>query len=94
MAGNVWEWTRSLWGPWTSKEGTLNITLKFPYPYTPQDGREDLYTELQIARVLRGGAFGDNAIEARCAFRYCGDPVDRYNGLGFRVVVSPFFSER
>ena len=35
MSGNVWEWTRSLWGPEWDK-------LTFPYPYKPEDGREQL----------------------------------------------------
>jgi formylglycine-generating enzyme required for sulfatase activity len=35
MAGNVWEWTRSLWGKDFSKP-------KFSYPYNLADGREDL----------------------------------------------------
>ncbi len=35
MAGNVWEWTLSLWGKDVSKP-------QFGYPYKPTDGREDL----------------------------------------------------
>jgi formylglycine-generating enzyme required for sulfatase activity len=37
MAGNVWEWTRSLWGrDWQN--------ASFNYPYKPDDGRENLRT--------------------------------------------------
>lgn len=46
------------------------------------------------SRVLRGGAFGDVDDSLRCAFRNLGDPDFRDHGVGFRVVVSPFFSER
>jgi formylglycine-generating enzyme required for sulfatase activity len=94
MAGNVWEWTRSLWGPWMLKEGQVEYILKFPYPYNTQDGREDLDAKPEVARVLRGGAFPYNAYYVRCACRGDFDPDYRYGSLGFRVVVSPFFSER
>ena len=47
MAGNVWEWTRSLWGKeWGKPE--------FAYPYDPEDRhREDLDALNDVARVLR-----------------------------------------
>jgi len=40
-------------------------------------------------RVLRGGAFGDNERNVRCAFRYRYDPGHRFRSYGFRVVASP-----
>jgi formylglycine-generating enzyme required for sulfatase activity len=48
------------------------------------------------SRVLRGGAFYLDAELVRCAFREFGDldPDFRDYLFGFRVVVSPFFSER
>jgi len=41
--------------------------------------------------VLRGGSWYDNLGYARCAYRNCYVPDDRYYGYGFRVVccVSP-----
>jgi formylglycine-generating enzyme required for sulfatase activity len=81
MSGNVWEWTRSLWGN---------------YPY-PEEGpkcraREDL--SVKGRRVLRGGSFNGSPRRVRCAARYHGGPDLRDDGFGFRVVVSPFSSGR
>ncbi|MEP7010680.1 MAG: SUMF1/EgtB/PvdO family nonheme iron enzyme [Acidobacteriota bacterium] len=78
LAGNVWEWTRSV------------RAEKFSYPYVPGDGREDLESPLQV--VLRGGAFLDRPRVIRCAVRDWGEPDGRYDGVGFRIVVSPFLS--
>ena len=81
ISGNVFEWTRSLWGPAWDKS-------IFPYPYKPDDGREQLQAPDDIRRVVRGGAFwGDHQL-ARCAFRDS-DARDVLCCLGFRVVVRP-----
>jgi len=50
MSGNVWEWTRSLWGSDLGKPD-------FRYPYQPTDGREDPAAANDVRRVLRGGSF-------------------------------------
>ena len=82
MAGNVWEWTRSLWGSdWGKPE--------FGYPYDPGDGREDLEAGQGVLRVLRGGAFDYAAWVVRCAFRYWKYPDLRLRYYGFRLVASP-----
>ncbi|MBT7075211.1 MAG: SUMF1/EgtB/PvdO family nonheme iron enzyme, partial [Anaerolineae bacterium] len=52
MVGNVWEWTRSLWG--------------FKYPYRFNDGRDDKKVK-ERGRVLRGGSFSYFQSLARCA---------------------------
>ena len=88
MSGNVWEWTRSLWGEDLDKPA-------FGYPYDPVDGRENLDASDDVRRVLRGGAFDDGARFARCAYRLGSGPGDRGDDFGFRVVVSPLvFSDR
>jgi len=82
MAGNVWEWTRSLWGSDLGKP-------KYTYPYKPKDGREHLDVPPDVARVLRGGGFRNLMEVLRCAYRIWGDPNDSRGNLGFRVVVRP-----
>jgi formylglycine-generating enzyme required for sulfatase activity len=78
MAGNVWEWTRSLWGKdW--KEPS------FKYPYDPDDGREDL--EAEGYRVLRGGSWFFSRDLARCVERDGYLPVSSVSYVGFRLCV-------
>lgn len=69
MVGNVWEWCQS---------------LRRPYPYQPNDGREDLSAESN--RVLRGGSWYIAQDNARCAYRANNTLAFRNNGVGFRVV--------
>jgi toxoflavin biosynthesis protein ToxD len=71
MAGNVWEWTSS---------------LGKSYPYNSTDGRENLNAGDDVLRMLRGGAFYDSRVGARCA---CRGRSDRNWYIGFRVVVAP-----
>ena len=40
-------------------------------------------------RVLRGGCWGNEAADCRSAFRSGYDPSLRFNGLGFRLALSP-----
>jgi formylglycine-generating enzyme required for sulfatase activity len=42
-----------------------------------------------VPRVLRGGAYLDNAGYVRCAARHGSDPLNRGGLVGFRVVASP-----
>lgn len=65
MAGNVWEWTSTLWSD---------------YPYDPHDGRESL-EDTATARVVRGGSFDLNQRNARCAFRGLNHYLDYFIGF-------------
>jgi len=82
MAGNVWEWTHSLWG-----EDLFVPT--FRYPYVPGDEREDEHAETQVRRVLRGGAFNNGAWYLRCAVRLRTPPDIKLRSYGFRAAMAP-----
>ena len=81
MAGNAWEWTRSLWGK------DVN-TPEFKYPYVAGDGREDLNAGEDVRRVVRGGSWASSVDHVRCAvrLRYLPD-FDINDNVGFRVVL-------
>jgi len=80
MSGNVWEWTRSLWGEKWDKP-------TFKYPYDSRDGREDIDAPVGVRRVLRGGAFLYQRRDVRCPCRDRYNPYARYRFYGFRVCV-------
>ena len=84
LSGNVWEWTRSLWGtdPWTPEVG---------YPYDPEDGREALDPDEKTWRVVRGASWYNDAKLGRCAVRDRYFPNDGDNLYGFRMVLRPPF---
>lgn len=86
-AGNVWEWTRSLWG--TDLE---NPTFEYPYEPDPVGRhRENPRAEREVGRLLRGGAFDyANSRSLRCANRFTLAPKSRAHFIGFRLFVSPF----
>ena len=81
LSGNVWEWTRSLWGEdWQSPA--------FAYPYRQDDtAREMLSADDSVLRVVRGGGWYDPRFAARCAYRDWALPDGRDDDLGFRVVL-------
>ena len=85
MAGNVWEWTRSLW---ENKQEE-----PYRYPYKPEDGRENPDLPDNVARVLRGGAAFTVRRNARCAYRNWDFPNYALDSHGMRVVVLPKNSE-
>lgn len=69
MAGNVWEWTSSLYKP---------------YPYVPDDGRENQKDGGR--RTWRGGSFVSDDLNVGCAYRNFNNPDNSYNNAGFRVM--------
>lgn len=82
VAGNVWEWTRSMWGGFVAEP-------EFGYPYDARDGREGSLEEFMRRVVLRGGAFFSAAQKVRCAYRSRNLPDLRNKNIGFRVVIAP-----
>jgi formylglycine-generating enzyme required for sulfatase activity/predicted Ser/Thr protein kinase len=60
-----------------------NSSLYRPYPYNVSDGREDLDAEGE--RVVRGGAYDEGPLPARCAWRNGVEPTLRAANIGFRV---------
>jgi formylglycine-generating enzyme required for sulfatase activity len=82
MAGNVWEWTLSLWGRDISKP-------EYKYPYLPMDRREKITAGNNVCRVLRGGSFQDTCQSVRCSARRGGFPLMGWPSSGFRVAVCP-----
>jgi formylglycine-generating enzyme required for sulfatase activity len=82
MAGNVIEWTRSLWGK------DINVP-EYHYPYSKyKNERENIQAPDDIRRVVRGGAWDDDSESLRCAYRFSNPPISRNNLLGFRVAAS------
>ena len=73
MAGNVWEWT---------------CTLYQDYPYDPEDGCVNLVDSSNF-RVARGGSWRDGLSSARAAYRFRSLPVNWDFNRGFRVVWRP-----
>jgi formylglycine-generating enzyme required for sulfatase activity len=79
--GNVWEWTRSLWGEKIFKP-------EFGYPYADRlHEREQPTAGSNILRVLRGCGWLTPRSIARCARRNGNHPRSGANILGFRVVL-------
>ncbi len=73
MHGNVWEWCEDVWHE--------------NYNGAPNDGSAWLTGGEQNRRALRGGSWYGSAVNCRSAYRCRYDADDRYNYIGFRVVL-------
>ena len=72
MAGNVWEWTSSTYGP---------------YPYVARDGREDT-DDRGSSRVLRGGSWINVDHNCRSAYRHSLEATLCSYEVGLRAALS------
>ncbi|MEL6719380.1 MAG: SUMF1/EgtB/PvdO family nonheme iron enzyme [Bacteroidota bacterium] len=80
MAGNVWEWTLSIWG----KSGNNS---HFRYPYLQEDGRESLRADATYRRVIRGGGYYYDPDCVTCFTRNRAYVNLKHLGGGFRFVI-------
>lgn len=78
MSGNVWEWTRSVWG-----------TYPYPTDRSSLEAREYLEVREGVRRVRRGGAFFSSPRSVRCTVRLGSGPYPHGGGMGCRVVIRP-----
>lgn len=84
LAGNVFEWTSSLFGA-----GELDDQApSFAYPYQPADGREHAEAPSTLRRVLRGGSWSADPVNARAVYRLHYLPDFRGLSLGFRLRIA------
>ena len=81
LAGQVWEWTSTLWGEDMARPA-------WTYPYKAGDGRELAHAAPAVRRVLRGGCFSSNKLKANCSYRGSLEPAGFWRGNGFRIVVA------
>ena len=75
MRGNVWQWCEDWYSSDYYKQDQARLN-----PEGPSTGS---------SRVLRGGSWNDVPRSCRAAPRVSSAPIDRYDFLGFRVVLLP-----
>jgi formylglycine-generating enzyme required for sulfatase activity len=88
LAGNVFDWTSSLWGEWQ----TEGAEVTYRYPYDPGDGREEIGAPSSVSRVVRGGSWLNDHTSARAACRshYLLGPDGANNDRGLRLATTGF----
>lgn len=92
MAGNVWEWTRSLQAPYPyagdgrdcldPPRAARGMLTRIAERFRPRKGEPPQETR----RVLRGGCYANPEGFARCACRFRLAPTSHTPLLGFRLV--------
>ncbi len=88
MSGNVWDWTRTIWGEYDFNKN--EFIREYNYPYEMNDGRERMDKQDNLVRVVRGGAYYNEPNVLRCAARGRRDPDSVLRGDGLRLCVSSF----
>ena len=78
LSGNVWEWCSTI----CEASGSADV---YPYPYSPDDGRESPDGNLQWLRTVRGGCYLNPAHNMMTTFRGRDKPDMRALRQGFRV---------
>lgn len=81
MCGNVWEWCTTI----CEKEGDQII----PYPYAPDDERENIELGDEYLRIVRGGSYLNGPLVVQTTFRGRDKPSGRFGRQGFRVASVP-----
>ena len=77
LAGNLWEWTRDAYGPYTGDAGSFALNPTVP-------GTAD------STRAMRGGSwYSTMPINVRATNRNLSAPATRYSYIGFRCAHSP-----
>ena len=79
LSGNVWEWCSTICE-------LLGKDDAFPYPYNPDDGRENLDFGDECYRVVRGGSFLNPPFLLRCSYRGRDRPFNKAKRVGFRII--------
>jgi formylglycine-generating enzyme required for sulfatase activity len=80
-SGNVWEWTRTLWG-------RTPTAPEYRYPYDPSDGRDDPDAGPDVLRVIRGGSYDSGPWNVRAGVRVGLLPIARTQTVGFRLALT------
>ncbi|GAB5493801.1 MAG: hypothetical protein Phog2KO_40160 [Phototrophicaceae bacterium] len=93
MAGNVAEWTLTVFGVEAVGSVNLDFTdaneILYDYPYNPNDGRNDVPSDsadLQTYIVVRGGTYAWAASEARTSSRIQSLPYIANSVQGMRCI--------
>ncbi len=81
MAGNVFEWTNTLWGV------SDDPSNAFRYPYDPDDGREKPGEDDRVLHIVRGGSYRRSQRYARCPSRVNFRSMTRSPEIGFRIAI-------